>query len=672
VREAGARGDPAPIRRRTIRWQLGALLAAAIVPVLLALTAALGIMHTADTARQRSDLLNATRRLADVVEREIDGYIAALQGLATSDALRRQDWAAFDEQARELARRRGTAIAVRRPDGQQLVNTYAAFGTPLPVSTDPILREADKRALTTRAPAVSDLYVGAVARKAFVLAVVPVPLEGEPAHLLNLAVLPERLSEIIAHSTPEGWTATVLDTKHRIIARSTNAAAYVGLSATADQVTRLAGEEGTWYGHRIDGTPMLAAHVKLASGWTASIGVPVAMVNASTRQAWTLLVAIVVLAAVLSIGLSYRLSHRIQGQVQMLTSPAARLAGAETIVLEELHRLAQELNDRDRAIAEQLDAQAHLASIVRTSNDAIFTIRPDGTIISWNKGAEELFGYSAVEIIGSDVRRLAPADLGGEVDHKLAQVSGGKPYRADTVRQRKDGSLVDVSVNAAPLEQRDEVVAISIVAFEITERKRTERQRELLLSELDHRLKNIFATMSSLIGLSARTATDVPSYRDALRQRVYALSAVHNLVRGSGLEDSTTLHALTRTLTASGLSAGQIETRGAVVGLSASAAIAFGMILNELLTNAINHGALSRPEGRVLIEWRLDDNLRLTWSESGGPAPAPQPRPGFGTLMIEQNIRAIGGEVETEWKPGGVVVSLSCPRASLNQGEKPI
>ena len=659
--------DRAPLskRRRSIRWQLAALVAIAIGPVVLALSLVLGQLHYSESARQRSELLSTTRRLADVIEREVDGYVAALQGLATSGAMKRGDWAAVDEQARVLAKHRGSAIAVRSLDGQQLVNTSVAPGAPLPISTDPVLIEADRRAIETRLPVVSDLYIGTVTRRAIVLAVVPAPLEGAPAYLLNLAVLPERLAELLARSAPQGWTATVLDRRNRIIARSSETADYVGRSATPEQIEQLSRPDGTWVGHRIDGTPMLAAHASLASGWKVSIGVPLALLSVPSQRAWAMLLATAVFAALLSIGLSYQASRRLQGEILLLTSPEARLAHSESITLDELYRLAQDLNQRDRALIEQLHAQAHLASIVRSSNDAIFTTSIDGTIISWNKGAEELFGYTASEMIGSNGVRLVPEDRRYEIDEEARQVANDKPHRLETIRRRKDGTLIDVAVNAAPLSQGD-ATAISIVAFEITERKRTERQRDLLLRELDHRLKNVFATISSLIGLSARSARDIPGYAKALRQRLYALSAVHNLVRGSGLEDTTSLGAIAHTVAEGGFSRGQITADGANVRLSASAAIALGMIFNELLTNALKYGALSSASGRVRIGWDLDDELRLTWSETGGPSPTGEAKPGFGTLMIEQNARSIGGSVATEWLPDGMVVRLRCPRAALN------
>jgi hypothetical protein len=113
-----------------------------------------------------------------------------LQALSTSPALRNGDLAAFDQQARETLRFRGSDIAVRDQTGQQIINTHAPWGTPLPVSSHPVLRKTDQLALETQRPIVSDLYQGAVAKTLYVLVDVPVTIRGEARYVLNIALAP--------------------------------------------------------------------------------------------------------------------------------------------------------------------------------------------------------------------------------------------------------------------------------------------------------------------------------------------------------------------------------------------------------------------------------------------------------------------------------------------------
>jgi PAS domain S-box-containing protein len=672
IKAASRAGGPG----RSIRWYLAGLIAASILPLLCALALVLAYLQRAEVARQRSAVLSSAQRLGSLVEREMDGFVAAIQGLATSDALAKEDWAAFDRQARELAKRRGSAIALRRLDGQQIVNTYVPFGTPLPVSTDPVLRAADLKAAQTGSPVVSDLYVGAVARRLFVLVVVPVPLDGPPKYLLNMAILPEALSSLIANGTDKEAVAVVLDSRHRIIARSSDIASFIAKSASPDQIAKMQDPVGVWEGTRLDGTPILAGHVRLGSGWTVSVGIPAAVVAAPSRTAMLLMSAAVMLSAILSLALAYWGARRLQGEIRALVSPQrGDHLRANAFRLRELNDLAEELDGHERARAEARQLQDHLAAIVRSSNDAIFTIDPEGRIISWNRGAEDLLGYKPGEVSGTDIRRLlAPDDVSASVvTAMISAARKGDPFRLDTVARQATGNSVEVAVRSTPIKDAQGTLsAISVVAFEITERRRVERQRELLLRELDHRLKNVFATISSMIGLSARTASSVDNYAEGLRERIYALSAVHNLVRGAGLESAASFLELARTIGAGSFEK-QVETCGPDIKLSAAAAIAFGMILNELLTNAIKYGALSRPEGRVAIDWAdAGDEFRVHWRETGGPPPAPAARGnGFGTLMIKQNIAALDGQVHCDWQPAGLVVTLTCPRSSLSEPDSP-
>lgn len=660
---------PPSVPRRSLRRLLVAIIAACLLPILLGLGAVLVALRYGEAERERLAILASTQRLADLVERELDGYIAALQGLATSQAISRADWVTFDAQARALAAQRGSAVALRRLDGQQLVNTYAPLGTPLPVSNDPVLRAADHRAAATGRPVVSDLYIGAVARRQFVLAVVPVSVDGEVRYMLNVAVLPERLSALIARATPPDHISIVFDTSNRIIARSRDVDQHLGRAAGRAASAAMATPDGVWWQRASDGTSVLAAHVALPSGWHVATFVPAKLLPGSTTPALAALALLGLGTIPLVFAIAWRGARRLAAEVRLLTDPKLRSSSEANFRLAEFYDLARELNGHDRARSAALRTQAHLAAVVEGSNDAIFTTDPDGTVLAWNRGAEALFGYSSTEIVGSNVRRLVPPDRSEEVATKMAHVLQGRPFRIDTVRMRKDNTLVEVAISAAPLAPADTAAdpAISVVAYEITERKAAERQREVLLRELDHRLKNVFATISSLIGISARSASDVPTYAAALRARIYALSAVHNLVRGTDLDDAASLAAIAQTITTS--CADQIEAHGPEVRLPATAAIALGMILNELLTNALKYGALSCPEGRVRIAWTRGRTLRLEWRETGGPKPKPPTRRGFGSLMIEQNVQAIGGTMKADWTAAGLVATIDwCAGSARHEG----
>src|SRR5215218_5625179 len=128
-------------------------------------------------------------------------------------------------------------------------------------------------------------------------------------------------------------------------------------------------------------------------------------------------------------------------------------------------------------------ARARLAAIVESADDAIISKTLEGVITSWNRGAERIFGYTAEEIIGRPVTVLFPEDHFDEEPAILARIRAGERVEHyETVRKRKDGSLVEISLTVSPIRGADgRVIGASKVARDITDRKRAEEERELLL-----------------------------------------------------------------------------------------------------------------------------------------------------------------------------------------------
>ena len=156
-------------------------------------------------------------------------------------------------------------------------------------------------------------------------------------------------------------------------------------------------------------------------------------------------------------------------------------------------------------------AAQHYAAIIELSDDAILSKDLNGIILTWNCGAELLFGYSAQEAVGRPVTILIPEDLHNEEPMILERVRRGESVdHYETIRRRKDGSLVDISLTVSPIKnEKGEVVAASKIARDISESKRARARQELLLREMDHRIKNLFALAISVLSLSARSAGSV-------------------------------------------------------------------------------------------------------------------------------------------------------------------
>ena len=322
-----------------------------------------------------------------------------------------------------------------------------------------------------------------------------------------------------------------------------------------------------------------------------------------------------------------------------------------------------------------------LAAIVETSDDAILSKDVNGIITSWNRGAERLLGYTADEIIGRPVTVLIPADRQHEEPKILARIrAGDRIDHYETIRRRKDGSLVEISLTVSPIkDSRGVVIGASKIARDITERRRAEEQQQLLLQEMNHRVKNLFTLAGSVVSLSSRSADSVESLVAAVRDRLNALAQAHafTLPKAAGdaataEQSTTTLHALARTI----LRPYDDRTEGGQerVSISGSDAVIVGpsltglaLLLHEFATNAAKYGAFSVPTGTVAITCaEAEDKFILTWTERGGPPVVPTETMGFGSLIARATVeRQLGGEMIRSWDTEGLTIRLSVSSARL-------
>jgi PAS domain S-box-containing protein len=324
-----------------------------------------------------------------------------------------------------------------------------------------------------------------------------------------------------------------------------------------------------------------------------------------------------------------------------------------------LRKIIQEGN------VEALFERMWLASIVEFSDDAIISKTLDGIITSWNKGAEQLFGYSAVEAIGEPVVILAPPERGGEDYAILESVRrGNHVHNYETVRLRKDGSLIDVSVSVSPIRGAGgRVVGASRVVRDITERKRSDAHISVLTREAEHRAKNLLANVKAMVRLSQ---SDTPEgLKKAIEGRIEALTNVHSLFvqsRWTGAE----LGSLVKQELSPYSRAREMRTliNGPAVILKPDLAQAMAVALHELATNAAKYGALSVTTGQVRVEWSHseDGQLALGWIEAGGPPVNPPTRRGFGTSVLETMIRdGVKGRVQLDWHTEGLTCEIAVP-----------
>lgn len=338
---------------------------------------------------------------------------------------------------------------------------------------------------------------------------------------------------------------------------------------------------------------------------------------------------------------------------------------------------AQRASEAARAASERKARRrlADLETLYRSAPLGLAQFDRDLRFVRVNEALAETNGVSIEAHLGRAVGEVLP-DLRAAVEPLLHRVLAGETVTGVELSgetPKAPGVRRDWVEQFYPVRdpETDEVLGVGVVCEEVTDRKRAERTRELLLRELDHRVKNLFAIVSGLVSFSARGVETPLEMRDALLGRVGALARAHDLVRpaiagnAAGLP-GTTLQALLEALLepfggGDGLPE-RLGLHGPVLPLGPTAAPAVALAVHELATNAAKYGALSQDGGTVAIDWTAGaEGLRLRWLEQGGPAVAPPDHRGFGHRLVTQSAAQLGGSADFRWAAEGLAVELLLP-----------
>jgi PAS domain S-box-containing protein len=318
-----------------------------------------------------------------------------------------------------------------------------------------------------------------------------------------------------------------------------------------------------------------------------------------------------------------------------------------------------EMSDHQRA--EQVSHR--LAAIVESSDDAIISKDLNGVIATWNKGAERLFGYLEQEATGKPIMMLIPEQHRDEEARILERIRGGERIdHFETMRRRKDGTLVSISLTVSPItDGLGRIVGASKIARDITEQKRREEQINLLAREADHRTKNLLALAQATVHLTnGETAAELKS---AIEGRLRALANAHTLLAQSRWAGADLRNLALEELSpycAEDDDSSRARIEGPSLMLEQQPAQAIALALHELTTNAVKYGALSIPSGRIAVSWRLQSGNRLfvRWVETGGPAVTPPTRKGFGTRVMTRICEQLNGELNFDWRADGLICDI--------------
>jgi PAS domain S-box-containing protein len=327
-------------------------------------------------------------------------------------------------------------------------------------------------------------------------------------------------------------------------------------------------------------------------------------------------------------------------------------------------------------------ALASLRVLMDLMPQMVWSTQPDGFHDYYNARWYEFTGVPKGSTDGEGWNGMFhPDDQQRAWDRWGQSLTTGEPYEIEYRLRRYDGAYRWTLGRAMPVRDTEGVITRWIgTCTDVDDAKRAAEQNELLSQELSHRIKNIFAVIGGLIGLTSRNNPEMRPLAKSLQERIAALGRAHGFARphseqsklsvGSNSSLQGLLSDLMRPYPA--FDEGKVVIHGDDTPLDDSGATPIALAFHELATNAAKYGALSRAEGCIDIELRRDaDMLSIQWRETGGPEIAEPPHhEGFGSRLAHLSIvRQMGGSLSYDWKSEGLTVKLEFPLASINRAK---
>ena len=317
---------------------------------------------------------------------------------------------------------------------------------------------------------------------------------------------------------------------------------------------------------------------------------------------------------------------------------------------------------RARAETRMRDSEERYRLIFEQANDIIFTADLDQSITDTNPAGARAFGVPREEIIGRNIAEFVSPEDYAQTSAMLRQkVEQGGNTRHEVGVIRPDGTTVRWENDSTLVIDRDGFpVGLLSISRDVTEQRAFEERRELLIHELNHRVKNTLSLVQALAHQSLRDGAD----SEGFTARLTALAGAHDLLTKEQWE-GVSLADIARDATHAFAEARVNITTGPGVMLSPKQAIALTMALHELATNATKYGALSTDNGYVSLGWQVaDGRFRLNWQEFDGPEIKSPDRKGFGLRMIERALASdLSGNVTMSFESSGLGCTIDAPLA---------
>ena len=347
--------------------------------------------------------------------------------------------------------------------------------------------------------------------------------------------------------------------------------------------------------------------------------------------------------------------------------PRPTLTPRELERLEDFAAIIMAEAELHRAGIERDAARHMLERALDFSGVATWQLDPRTDALRWHGAVAELWGAdyeTALATAEQAFARIHPEDHGVVRAVLDESIANGTPYAVEHRILHPERGIRWLSIRG-DWDVRTNDAMLTGVSIDITEQRNRRDNDTILMRELHHRMRNLFATVGAIISLTRHAATDVDDYVERISSRLDALNRAQNVLLGANFLTGS-MHALLREVEAA---FPRISWSGPDLELPENAVVAMALLFNELATNAVKHGALAGEQGSVAVDWTQeaddvpDRQFRLTWTESGGaPISGPPNRTSFGTLLMERSVRNnLGGTIERRWEPGGLVCTITLP-----------
>lgn len=333
-----------------------------------------------------------------------------------------------------------------------------------------------------------------------------------------------------------------------------------------------------------------------------------------------------------------------------------------------------DVTERVRAEAAEQSERAARA-VIASANEAVLVCDRNGVITHVNAAAHAVVTGDPVGLKFADAIPLVFPNATGvmRADDIVDMAVQGTSVQGVEAHAPNAPKAKDYLVSAAPLQIGSDAISGCVVTMvDLTHRKAAEKQQLLLMRELDHRVKNTLALVLSISSRTLHHEDTLEGFQKAFTGRIQALAATHNLLAENSWTNLTIEDVVQGELAPFTSGAfGRLVTKDLGRSLTPRAAIAFGLVIHELATNAAKYGALSTPGGVLTIQplrlERGDERFIIEWRETGGPPVTPPTRKGFGQTVISRSLQySPNGGTEVDFAPDGLVCRISLPIEDLD------